>query len=275
MSIHVISGKEMSEQYFMGYDENINKNSVIPVYYQLLKLIERQIYEGRLVPGEMLPPENDLAARFGISRMTVRRAIAELVQADLVYTQKGIGTFVAKPKLENIVFEINDFQDEIKKRDMHPSTKLIDVKIVKADAMIAKKLDVAPDVRCLNIRMQLSADGEPLVYENKYVIYTKKKPLLETELNDPSLTKLASVHSDEFPVISKRILHASLAMNEEARYLGIAKGSPVFVVEQTVYNPDKKPIGWGTSVYRGDKYKLTSYTGWTLNSETDVWGEGE
>jgi GntR family transcriptional regulator len=254
----------------MSNEDNINKNSVIPIYYQLLKLIERQIYDGKFVPGEMLPPEHDLAAKYGISRMTVRRAISELAQNDLVYTQKGIGTFIAKPKLENIVFEINNFQDEIRKSEMHPSTKLIDVKIVKADASLAKKLEIELGVRCLNIRVQLSADGEPLVYENKFVIYTKQKPILETELNDPSLSKLASAHCDDLPVISKRILHASLAMSEEAKHLGIAKGAPVFVVEQTIYSPDKKPIGWGTSVYRGDKYKLTSYTGWTQSGDADV-----
>lgn len=246
-------------------EEKIDKGSVIPVYYQLVKLFEKQIFEGKLKPGEALPPEHDLAANHGISRMTVRRAISELVLAGLVYTQKGVGTFVSKPKLDDVVFEINDFQEEIKKRNMKPSTKLLGVKIVKADQKLSKHLEVPLGTSCLHLRMVLSADDEPLVYENKYVVYSKQKPILETELNDPSLSNLASVHSDHLPTISKKILHASVTTELEAKHLGVAIKDPVFVVEQTVYDSEKKPMGWGTSVFRADRYKLTSYTGWPLD----------
>ncbi|PKM81040.1 MAG: GntR family transcriptional regulator [Firmicutes bacterium HGW-Firmicutes-14] len=247
-------------------EDKIDKSSVIPVYYQLASLLKKQIFEGKLQPGEALPPENDLAARYEMSRMTVRRAISELVSAGLVYTQKGVGTFVSKPKLDNVVFELNDFFEEIRKRNMEPSTKLLTVKIVKADQELAKKLEINAGTRCLYFRMVLSADDEPLVYENKYIVFSKQKPILETELKDPSLSNLASVHSDQRPSISKKVLSASVATESEAKYLGLPVKAPVFVVEQTVYDPEKKPIGWGTSIYRGDRYKLTSYTGWSTES---------
>lgn len=250
---------------YISDEEKIDKGSVIPVYYQLAKLFEKQIFEGRLKPGEVLPPENELAAKYGISRMTVRRAISELVLAGLVYTQKGVGTFVSKPKLDNVVFEINDFHEEIKKRNMKPSTRLLGVKIVKADQKLAKHLEIQVGTSCLNFRVVLSADDEPLVYENKYVVYSKQKPILEQELRDPSLSNLASVHSDHLPAVSKKVLHASVTTELEARHLGVAINTPVFVVEQTVYDSEKKPMGWGTSVFRADRYKLTSYTGWPLD----------
>lgn len=246
-------------------EEKIDKGSVIPVYYQLAKLLERQIFEGKLQPGEALPPENDIAAKHGISRMTVRRAISELVLAGLVYTQKGVGTFVSKPRLDNVVFELNDVHEEIKKQNMKPSTKLLGVKIVKADQHLAKKLETTVGTRCLNFRMVLSANDEPLVYENKYVVFSKQKPILEAELKDPSLSNLAFVHTDHLPIISKKVLHASVARESEAKHLGVSVNAPVFMVEQTVYDSEKKPIGWGTSIYRADRYKLTSYTGWPID----------
>ncbi len=250
---------------YIADEDKIDKTSVIPVYYQLAKLLERHIFEGKLQPGETLPPENDLAAHFGISRMTVRRAISELVLAGMVYTQKGVGTFVSKPKLDNVVFELNDFHEEIKKRNMKPSTRLLGVKIVKADQQLAKKLEITVGIRCLYFRMILSADEEPLVYENKYVVFFKQKPILEAELKDPSLSNLAFVHTDHLPTISKKVLQASVATELEAKHLGIAVNAPVLVVEQTVYDSEKKPMGWGTSIYRADRYKLTSYTGWPLD----------
>lgn len=248
---------------FDHWAEKIDKNSIIPIYYQLAKVIERDIYDGKLRPGETLPPEHEIAEKYEISRMTVRRAISELITAGLVYAQKGRGTFVAKPRLDNAVFELNDFYAEIKQRGMKPNTKLLSVKIVRATNLLANKLAVPVNTNCLHLRLLLTADEEPLVYESKYIVYTKQSPILEAELNDPSLSNLAAAHGEHVPAISKRILHASIVTEEEAEVLGVGLNTPVFVVEQTVYDREKKPIGWGKSVCRGDKYKLTSYIGWT------------
>jgi len=245
--------------------EIIDKYSIIPIYYQLAKIFEKYILDGKLKPGEALPPEHEIAEKYDISRMTVRRAISELITAGMVYSQKGKGNFVAKPKLDNFVFELTNFHEEIQKRGMNPSSKLLEVKIVRADKILSEKLDVKFNTSCLYFRLVLSADDEPLVYENKYVVYTKQKPILETELKDPSLSSLAAIHSDHFPIISKRVLQASIITEEEAAILGTDLNTPVFVVEQTVYDTEKKPIGWGKSVYRGDRYKLTSYIGWSVD----------
>lgn len=246
-------------------EEIIDKYSVIPIYYQLAKILEKCILDGRLKPGEALPPEHEIAEKYGISRMTVRRAISELIGVGMVYSQKGKGNFVARPRLDDFVFELVNFFEEIQKKGMKPSSKLLGVKIVRADELLARKLEVEINTTCLYIRMVLSADDEPLVYENKYVIYAKQKPILETELKDPSLSNLASTHSDHFPIISKRVLQASIATEEEALILGTDLNAPVFVVEQTVYDTLKRPIGWGKSIYRGDRYKLTSYIGWSVD----------
>jgi len=247
--------------------KEIDKKSIIPIYYQLAKNIEQDIYEGKLKPGEVLPPEHEIASKLNISRMTVRRAISELVAVGIVYTLKGKGSFVAKPKLDNdnLVFELNNSYEDIKKMGMSPNSKLLGVKIVKADTTLAEKLQIPVNTSCLYFRLVLSADNEPLVYEKKYVVYTKQKPILEKELKDPSLSNIAAIHNEQMPTISKRILHATLVSKEEAKILGVPQNTPAFLVEQTIYDNDKKPMGWGKSIYRGDRYKFTSYTGWPTN----------
>lgn len=246
--------------------EKIDKNSVIPIYYQLAKIIKKQIYEGILKPGETLPAEHELVEMYGISRMTVRRALSELINAGMVYAEKGKGTFVAQPKLEDVVFELKNFHEEIKKMGLKPSARLLGVKIVKADQPLVKKLEVPLNTKCLYFRLLISANDEPLIYENKYVIYAKQKPILESELKDPSLSSLAAMHGDYFPIMSKRVLHASVVVKEEAAVLGVPPNTPVFVVEQILYDTEKKPIGWGKSVCRGDRFKFTSYIGWSLDT---------
>ncbi|SJZ70491.1 GntR family transcriptional regulator [Selenihalanaerobacter shriftii] len=248
--------------------KKLDKDSVIPIYYQLAKIFEKQILQGRLTPGEALPSENEISEKYDISRMTVRRAISELTNAGMVYTQKGKGTFVAKPKLEDVIFELKNFHEEIRKRGMQPRTKLLGVKIVRADKLLAKKLNVPLNTNCLYYRLLLSTQEEPLVYENKYVVYTKQKPILESELNDPSLSNLATLHGEKFPTMSKRILHASVATEEETVVLGIELNEPVFVVEQTLYDADKNPVGWGKSVCRGDRFKFTSTISWSMDNTT-------
>ncbi|SFG54214.1 GntR family transcriptional regulator [Desulfotomaculum arcticum] len=244
----------------------IDKNSVIPIYYQIAKMFEGYIYEGKLKPGEVLPPEHEIAENFGISRMTVRRAISELINLGLVFTQKGKGTFVSEPKLNDVTFELGDFYEETSKKGMTPSSTLLGVRIVRANKTLSEKLAVPLGTSCLYFSLVLAADNEPLVYEKKYVKYTKQKPILEVELKDPSLSSLAVTHGSHFPTTSKRVLHASIATKEETSVLEVKENTPVFVVEQTVYDAEKKPVGWGKSVYRGDRYKLTSYIGWSANN---------
>lgn len=244
-------------------EATIDKTSVIPIYYQLFKLLEEQIRCGDLKPGESLPTENEISARFEISRMTVRRAISELVSAGMVYAQQGKGTFVATPKLDNIVFELNDFNQDVKQRGLNYKTTLLEAKIVKANEELRKKFEVSEEhKRFLYFRTVLSAENERLSYETKYTIYSKSKPILESELKDPSLPGLIATHTECVPMSAKKVLQVAACTEEEGVILGIASCSPVFLIEQTIYDQNLKPVGWSKAVYRGDRYKLTSYDGW-------------
>jgi GntR family transcriptional regulator len=244
--------------------EIIDKSSIIPIYYQLYKYYKKLISDGVLKPGDALPTEMEIAEDLGISRMTVRRAIAELSISGMIYTQKGKGTFVAKPKLDNVVFDLSNYFDEIKQKGMNLYTKLLEAKIVKADKLTARRMNVEIDTRCLFFRMVIMADSEPLAYEAKYTVYSKRKPTLESELRDPSLSSLAAVHSDSVPASARKVLMASKAINEEPAILGVAPDSPVFVMVQTIYDADNKIIAWGKSIFRGDRYKVVSYDGWNI-----------
>jgi GntR family transcriptional regulator len=245
-------------------DEIVDKNSIIPIYYQLFKYFEKQIRNGRLQPGDALPTEMEIAARYDISRMTVRRAISELTSAGMVYTQKGKGTFVARPRLDSVVFNLNNFFDEIKQKGMNPHAELLEARIIKADEKLAQRLGIEVNTRCLYFRIVITADGEPLAYETKYTIYSKQTPILESQLIDPLLSRLAAAHSDSIPSSSKKVLMVSKATEDEAEVLGVTSGLPVFFMSQTIYDADSKIIAWGKTIYRGDRYKLISYEGWNV-----------
>jgi len=245
----------------------IDKLSVIPLYYQLSKLLKNQIRTGELKPGEALPPETELAERFEISRMTVRKAISELIAEGMVHPIQGKGTFVTKPKLDNVVFELDSYNWQLNERGLDWKTKLLDVKIIRSNDELKRKFNLEDDsTPFLYFSTVLLVEGEPLVYEKKYTIYTKSSPILESEIKDPSLPGLISAHGVE-PMAAKKIIQVSLATEEEGEILNIPLKSPVFLLEQTIFNAQMLPVGWSKAVYRGDRYQLTAFDGWYNEGE--------
>ncbi|HZK19027.1 MAG TPA: GntR family transcriptional regulator [Clostridia bacterium] len=238
----------------------IDKTSFIPVYYQLVKILEDEIHNG-MMPGDVLPTEQEISTYFGISRMTVRRAIAELTRAGKVYAEKGRGTFVAKPKLDSLVFELGDYYKEMKQKGINPNSKLLEARIVRADDKIFQEVGIPVGVRCLYYRVVHMVGNEPLVYETKYIVYSKKKPLLEVELINSSLSSLLTNHVDP-PVRSKRVLQVRMLSDDEVGILKVEPNTPAFHVEQILYDIENNPLAWGTSLYRGDRYKIVNHTGW-------------
>ncbi len=245
----------------------IDKFSVIPLYYQLAKLLKNQIRTGELKPGEALPSETELAEKFEISRMTVRKAIGELIAQGMVYPIQGKGTFVSKPKLDNVVFELDSYNWQLNERGLDWKTKLLDAKIIRSNPELKRKFDLQDDnTPFLYFSTVLLVEGEPLVYEKKYTIYTKSSPILETEIKDPSLPGLVSAHGVE-PMAAKKVIQVSLATEAEGEVLNIPPESPVFLLEQTILNAEMRPVGWSKAVYRGDRYQLTAFDGWYDENE--------
>lgn len=236
----------------------IDKKSFVPAYYQLAQIIEQKINSGEFAPDERIPSETELGLEYGLSRMTVRKALELLIEKNILYAQQGKGTFVAKPMVDQAVFQINDFFADIKNQGMQPTVKLIEAKVVEAPRKIAAKLEVKAGQPVLFIRRLILADDEPQVYDRKYLIYDKSKPILEEELEYPTMPELLKNTSDVRPVRSQLTIEATIIRVDEAALLGVEPGSPAFLVEQHLFAANDKPMAWGWFIYRGDKYRFTS-----------------
>ncbi|HHW74119.1 MAG TPA: GntR family transcriptional regulator [Firmicutes bacterium] len=242
----------------------LDKGSFIPIYHQLFKHFEGLILSGELVPGDMLPTEMEFSEQLGISRMTVRRVISELAAAGMVYTVKGKGTFVAEPKLDEVAFSLNQRIEDLG-YDRPMSTHLLECRIIKAEEPISTRLRIDKGTHCLFCRIVTRTGRIPLIYKTYYTIYTKKAPLIENQLRDMTLTRIASQHSENLPSRTKRILMASSARKDEAAVLDIEHNYPVFFMTETIYDQDNKVIAWGKSVFNGKHYRFVSYGGWNLD----------
>ncbi|MFY0759576.1 GntR family transcriptional regulator [Metabacillus dongyingensis] len=234
----------------------IQKNSPLPIYYQLEEGIKEAIQQQELIPGEMIPSEREYAEKYGISRMTVRQALSNLVNDGYLYRQRGKGTFVAHQKIEQPLKGLTSFSEDMRSRGLEPSTRVISFTEVKASHDLAAKLDLEAGAPLFELKRVRLADQLPMAYEMLYI----SKELAQ------GLTKEIAVNSIYDYVENKlglkiqhgrQVLEASIARKTEAEMLEVAEGAPVLLIERRTTLDTNKPFEVVRSVYRADRYKFT------------------
>src|SRR5215831_7729035 len=130
----------------------LSKDLPIPLYHQLKTLLLEQIRTGEMKPNDRLPAEDELAATHGVSKATVRQALNELAVAGVLRREQGRGTFVAEPKLTQGPRELTSFSAEMHKRGLSPTSKVLKQDIVKAQADVAEKLQIAEGSRVIRLK---------------------------------------------------------------------------------------------------------------------------
>ncbi|RLL41116.1 GntR family transcriptional regulator [Oceanobacillus piezotolerans] len=234
----------------------INKNSPIPIYYQLEEEI-RTLIKQELNPGDLLPSEREYAEKYDISRMTVRQAINNLVKEGLIYRQKGRGTFIAEKKFEQDLSGLSSFSEDMRNRGLTPSNKLLSFQIMADNPRAASILKVEPNDELYVIKRLRLANEEPIALET---IFTPKKLVGELSLDHFNVSFYDYIENTLNLSIAygEQTIEAALAKTEEARELNIPRGKPVLVMERTSYLKDEQqtPIEYVNSIYRSDKYKF-------------------
>jgi GntR family transcriptional regulator len=234
----------------------IQKNSPLPIYYQLEEGIKEAIQQQELIPGEMIPSEREYAEKYGISRMTVRQALSNLVNDGYLYRQRGKGTFVAHQKIEQPLQGLTSFSEDMRSRGLEPSTRVISFTEVEASHDLAAKLEVEAGALLFELKRVRLADQLPMAYEMLYI----SKELAK------GLTKEIAVNSIYDYVENKlglkiqhgrQVLEASIARKTEAEMLEVAEGAPVLLIERRTTLDTNKPFELVRSVYRADRYKFT------------------
>ncbi len=240
----------------------INKRSPIPAYNQLSDIIYRQIKNRELLPNEMLPSETELCKMYGISRTTVREALGRLTRDGLLYTIKGKGTFIAEPKLDQIMIKIPDFYEDMAVRGLKPDVKVLDVRPIKATQLVSEKLMVPLNENVFRIKRLFLAEDKPYVLEKKFIICKDCKILNSCNQADLKNITDQSVFDvlagkchicNEYASVS---IEATTIRHEEAEYLEVPAGTVAFYVDLVAYKKDDTPCGWIASVYRGDLYRF-------------------
>src|SRR5580692_8814204 len=139
------------------------------LYARVETVLAGEITDGDLKVGDQLPTEDSLVARFGVSRITVRRAIQNLVSRGLVEIRRGKGTFVAAPKIMQDLKELSGFVEDMHALGHQPTARVIAKEIVPANATVARQLALTRGERVVRIRRVRLADGVPLSFDETYL----------------------------------------------------------------------------------------------------------
>lgn len=217
---------------------------------QILDLIDE------LEVGDALPPERVLAPRFEVSRMTLRRAIEELVRQGRLERRHGSGTFVAAPKIAQGL-AVTSFSEDMRQRGAVPSSRTLAVDEVLAGAQLGRRLEISPGEKVTRVVRLRLADGAPMALETLHVPQSVVPELTGELLDNQSFYELLAAEHGVVLAQGRQTIEATVTDESESEFLEVPLHSPAFLFERVSRATDGRVVEFVRSVYRGDRYKFT------------------
>ena len=234
---------------------------ILPRYYQIKAVIKKWILEKQFNFGDKIPSENELAARFEVSRLTVRQAVSQLVQEGFLTTRRGAGTFVTHNEalINSYNIEFSGFMDDLFYLASRSKTKSAAIKRIKAPNVIKSKLQLAEDVEdIVQIKRVRYINNRSFAHTTNYIPLEVGGKIKRSELfKKPLLQILEQDFGIDFTE-AFQTMEASFCDQELADKLDIPPGSPILYVERIMYIKDRVPFEIVQSSYRGDLYKYVT-----------------
>ncbi|MEG0258479.1 MAG: GntR family transcriptional regulator [Lysinibacillus sp.] len=235
----------------------LDKTSHIPIYIQIEEILKKKIYLEEFKIGENIPSERELSLQFDVSRMTVRQSITNLVNSGLLYREKGRGTYVANPKLEQPLMGLTSFTEDMKARGMEPSNKLMRFEKMVPPIDIAGDLLLEPGEEVFFVVRIRNADNKPMAIERTY-IPVKVYPELDDKKIMGSLYALIEAQNHQKIGNAIQMMEAAIVAKEDSKYLQLNNTAAVLIIKRISYLADGVPFELVRSTYRADRYKFIS-----------------
>ncbi len=234
----------------------LNKSEGIPLYTQIRKSLRDDIVNKVLIPGQKIPSEDELAVKFGVSRMTVRQGIADLIDEGLLYRRHGVGTFVAQPHFERDHSRLTSFVESAKEDGIDLDIRVLIADILPAKLKVAQSLSLQEGELVVRVKTLRFVEETPITVHDSYVPYKLFPQLLQEDLEAYHLWDIF----DSYGFRVKRAvqkLEAREADEEVAELLQVDEGFPILYKERIVFLDNGTPVEFTYCYNRGDRYSLT------------------
>jgi len=235
--------------------QEINKNSPLPLYYQLKESILNAVKNKEFDVGDRLPSERELAEYHNISRMTVKKAVDILVDNGYLLRKQGSGTFVTDYHQSYSISPLLSFTKEMEKKGLNYTTKILDFTEIK-DQDTAAKMNLNPDAKIFKLERLRLIENKPFLLENTYLAAENFSNLKKDDLENNSLFKLVKDKYNIQLSNAEAEVEAVIFDSTIADKMQVKEGMLGLYFEQFSKNENEEIIEYTSAYYRNDNYKF-------------------
>ena len=235
----------------------INPDSATPLYVQIKDHILTNIQAGDYPVAKRIPSERKLAQEYNVSRLTVSKAIQELVREGYLVAHVGKGTFVSDGTIDAQLDTLMSFTEEMAQRGQHTYSRVLHCALVPASELIADQLEVARGTEIIELHRVRMTDNKPVALEKSNILAALCPDILERfDFTHESLYQVLRMTYDVHMTYGEQTMEARPAGAEVAAVLNITPESPVLHITRVTYTDEDRPFEYVRSAYRGDRYKF-------------------
>lgn len=233
--------------------KEINRETPIPLYYQVSQILWREIQSGVYQPGDFIPTEKELQQRFQVSRATIRQAIAELMYSGVLERHRSKGTMVTKSPFEVTLRELGSFTNEFLSQNQPLVTRILTFDFIPAPAQVAGILEVETGEKLVVMERLRSVNGDPVCVEKWYTIARNFPGINRSMFSDrgwEQSTYYVLMKNYGLKIIRAYDTVGAVALQpREAKLLKRETGTPALLRTRISYSAENRPVIYGSGVY--------------------------
>ncbi|MEA3311011.1 MAG: GntR family transcriptional regulator [candidate division WOR-3 bacterium] len=234
-------------------EENLARQSVIPLYYQLKQIFRSWIVSGKFDSDGRFPSESQLQKQYNVSRMTVRRALSELVNEGFLVREQGRGSFVVKQRFHDQLAQLTSFTEDMRLRNVSAKSEIKTFEVTRSSE-VAARTGLSSDDELVKLKRVRWFGEERIAIQTAFLPHKLCPKLVEEGLIDGSLYRTLEERYHLHLGQAEQSVMAKPADKHEAELLGIEIGHSVLAIERLTRLQDNSVIEYVQSSYRGDRY---------------------
>lgn len=235
--------------------QKVDRNSPLPLHYQLKQHLLEKIESGEWKSNDLIPSEQELQDTFGLSRITVRQALSDLVYEGLLIRERGRGTFVAPPKMTHSPEERRSLTEFMMEKGIKPGWQVIEKGFVEANKEVAANLNLPHKARVYRICRLRLAEDQAIGHHTAYLPESVSGQINEAALLEGGSLNYISHIPQMATSHATRFIEAVAASDLDVKLLHMPLGSPVLMIQRVVTSAAGEPLEFLQARYRGDRFK--------------------
>lgn len=229
----------------------LEQNAIKPLYQQLMDVIIENIKNGTYKAGDKLPTETELEAIYNVSRITVRRAVKELCDKNILVKKQGKGTFVLDSSLRIRLNEIGGFHEAVEERNQTAFSELLSLEKKKASDEFSEYLNIPDTSDIIEIKRVMGHDDTVIFIDTCYLPCDRYPDIQKYLTENFSVYKILKTIYHVKMINSEKVIKVRKARKDEAAYLHCEEGDPVFDIFKIVYDENDTPVHVSISILNG------------------------